>query len=126
MADSLHASAEVFAALGRYTQAVFDAAHQAREAEKNAIYNSIMESARNHPSWQPLADHIEIWDTEDGYEFGVRHPDHIEAAIKAEYGDKNTPPSPLLRNTRRYTEAGKEASERAFAELLGTSNPHDH
>lgn len=126
MADSLHTSADVFAALGRYTQAVIDAAHEATHAERDAVYQAVMESARNHPSWQGVADYIEVWDTDGGYEFGVRHPDYVEAAIKAEYGDKDTPPAPILRNTQRYAERAHETSEKSFGNLLGTSNPHDH
>lgn len=126
MAESLHIGADVFAALGKYTQAVFDAAHESTKAEKEAIYNSVMEAARAHPAWQGVADYIEVWDTDGGYEFGVRHPDYVEAALKAEYGDKDTPPAPILRNTRAYAEKAYEASERSFRELLGTSNPHDH
>lgn len=126
MADSLHAGADVFAALGRYTQAVVDAAHEAVNAEREAVYQAVMESARNHPSWQGVADHIEIWDTDGGYEFGVRHPDHVDAAIKAEYGDKGTPPAPILRDTQKYAERGHAAADWSFADLLGTSNPYDH
>lgn len=126
MAEYLHGSADVFAALGRYTQAVIDAAHEATNAERDAVYQAVMESARAHPSWQGVADYIEVWDVDGGYEFGVRHPEHIEAAIKAEYGDKDTPPAPILRNTRAYSERAHAASERRMQELLGRSNPYDH
>lgn len=116
MAEMLHIGAGFFAALDKYVQAASSAALEAFEEGQSALHKEIKQSAKDHPRWKDIADHIERWDDENGAYIGVRNPEVLDKAMDAEFGDKKHPPAPILRNT--FVQAQK-ASERVD-EVLST------
>ena len=126
MAESLHIGADIFAALGRYSQAAIEAAQKASEAGRFELQTSLQESARRQDSWRDIADHIEVWEDEDGYVAGVRHPDHVDKAMVAEFGDAKTPPIPILRNMPDSVNRANSAMEKTYRDYLGIGDPNDY
>lgn len=105
----LHISAGLFAALDDYVQAVTHAAHTAHAEGVDTLVRSLRESAEADDRWKDVSDDIEAWHDGDVTYFGVRHPRSVDQAVKAEFGDRHNPPSPLLRN---HPVAVHKASER--------------
>jgi hypothetical protein len=99
VAEMLHIGGGFLAALDNYVQAVVQTAPEAHAEGVRTFQADIQRRASLHPRWAPLADHIEAWSDDSRVHVGVRHPEKIEAAQNAEYGDAGASPVPLLRHT---------------------------
>lgn len=119
MAEMLHIGADFFAALDDYVHGVCAATPEAGYRAIEAYVEDLRSRASQHHQWSGLADHIEAWE-EDGQPFvGVRHPEHAERALNAEYGFKDTPPAPIFRNAGQSERKASEAMASVYRKHLG-------
>lgn len=120
MAGVQHVGADFFAALDEYVQDASRAARIASDVAVETLRQSVTEDAKRHPAWADAADHIEVWNDKKGrLQVGVRNPDVLEAAHKAEFGSRKNPPVPVLRNNRRATSQADNALRYTFGYLTG-------
>lgn len=99
MANVQHVGAEFFAALDTYVQAASSAAREASREALTTLQQHLLAAAEIHPAWKGVSDSIEMWNDEEGELLvGVRNPDVIDLALDAEFGTKERPPAPILRN----------------------------
>lgn len=125
MAEMLHISAGLFAALDDYVQAVHQAVLEAKDAGIQELTKELRRSAKDNDRWSGVSDHISSWE-EDGYTFvGVRDPEHVEKAMLAEYGDQDHPPVPLFRNMPLAKKKAAGRMNTVLSEHLGIPRHHD-
>jgi hypothetical protein len=122
MKKNLHIGADFFSALGKHTEAVSHAAYQAAIDGLSELQSSARNVARQNPSWDDTADHIETWyDDEDGQVYvGVRNPQYVDKAIFAEYGKDEIPPAPVLRHMPVAMDNMKSRINQTMVDHLGT------
>lgn len=68
-------------------------------AEQEQLLERFQEDARNEPRWESIAGDLDQWEDAHGNVIVGVSPmsEAYEAAQRAEYGDENYPPVPLLR-----------------------------
>ncbi len=113
----LHIGGDFVTALDGYVQAVADVAPKARAAGIKTLHADIQRSARQHPRWGDLADHIEVWSDRRGTHLGVRNPEKLREAQAAEYGDADNPPAPVIRTAA--THRARESADAVIHSYLG-------
>lgn len=120
MKKNLHIGADFFTALGNHTQAVSHAAYHAAIAGMEELQASARDTARQHPNWEGVADHIEAWyDEDEGFRIGVRNPQYVDNAIFAEYGKDEIPPAPVLRHMPVAVNNMKSRINQVMVDRLG-------
>lgn len=98
MANSLHVGVDFFAALDEYAKAANEAVQQSAQAAMEDLQKGMKDIASKTERWMPIAEHIETWTQDGKYVIGVRNTEVMSAAVAAEYGTADHPPSPLIRS----------------------------
>ena len=72
---------------------------EAAESEIMAHHERLQSAAAQDPRWSSMAEDIQYWSDEEGnLAYGVPPTSqHHEQAMRTEYGDQTTPPTPLIR-----------------------------
>src|SRR5262245_44581873 len=81
----------------RYTRLLQERAEEAERIAQDELYRRVMARVRENEQWSSLADHVHTWSADGMFIVGLQHEDFVSQAFTLEYGDENTPPSPMFR-----------------------------
>lgn len=119
MAGMLHIGAGFLTALDDYVQSVCAACPDAAREGLAEYVSDLQDRASSLPNWRPVSHAIEAWYEDDELRVGVRDPRYVDQAMKAEFGDKDNPPTPLLRVPGTSAIKGGEAMDRVIRGRVG-------
>lgn len=94
---SIHFDASWLDAMDQFVDDLHDHVYNRVHDIASTMQESLVEDAKKQERWSSLSEHIDLWDEHGFLHLGVRNKDFVSEAFEAEYGDREIPPSPLLR-----------------------------
>lgn len=119
MAGMLHIGAGFLTALDDYVQSVCAACPDAAREGLAEYVSDLQDRASSLPNWRPVSHAIEAWYEDDELQVGVRDPRYVAQAMKAEFGDKDNPPVPLLRTSKQSAGKAGQKIDKHLRETVG-------